>query len=327
MRASAGRRGAFAVAAALSVVVGVAGCQSDGGGSKATGKPKAKAAQGAASPIDAVNAAYKKVSGYRSAKFRMDMTVPGAAAATGTTGAAGTKGTASSTITSSGTLGWNPMVMDMTTQGAALGMGVAGAPTTLHSLTTGTAMYTDMSGAIKNDPEFAKALGGKSWLKTDVGAAAAGSGSDAEADSALVDNSLQSNENPAQQLATLVAAPQISRVGLETVDGVKAEHYKGHLTMDQALKAGSNGKALTAEQREQVADSMRKAGITAEDIDVWIGADSFPVRTDVKMATAKGPVAVSEHLSGYSAKAATVKVPAAGQTFTVQDLLKIAQNS
>ncbi|MGQ4516279.1 hypothetical protein [Streptomyces sp. DW26H14] len=327
MRASAGRRGAFAVAAALSVVVGVAGCQSGGGGgSKATGKPKAKAAQGAASPIDAVNAAYKKVSGYRSAKFRMDMTVPGAAAATGTAGAAGTKGTASSTITSSGTLGWNPMVMDMTMQGAALGMGVAGAPTTLHSLTTGTAIYTDMSGAIKNDPEFAKALGSKSWLKTDVGAAAAaGSGSDA--DSALVDNSLQSNENPAQQLATLVAAPQISRVGSETVDGVKAEHYKGHLTIAQALKTGSNGKTLTAEQREQVADSMRKAGITAEDIDVWIGTDSFPVRTDVKMTTSKGPVGVSEHLSGYSAKAATVKVPAAGQTFTVQDLLKIAQNS
>ncbi|GAA3755420.1 hypothetical protein [Streptomyces tremellae] len=310
MRTSVGRRGAFAVTAALAAVVTVAGCQGDGGSKKAadSAAPSAsKAAPAAASPADAVTAAYKKLSAYRSAKFRMAMTVPD-------------KAGAATTMKTSGTIGWNPTVMDMTMDGTSLGVPGAG---TVRARMAGDAMYVDLSAEMKDDPETAKVLGGKRWMKLDLGSAGAAA---AGGDSALLGSSLQSDQSPAQQLATLLQSPQITRVGAEKVDGVRAQHYKGHLTTEQMLDAG-NAKTLTPEQRKQAADSMKKAGITAEDFDVWVGADDFPVRVSVAMDTANGAMKVDEHLAGYTAKAADVQAPPADQTFTLQDLMKQAQES
>ena len=111
------------------------------------------------------------------------------------------------------------------------------------------------------------------------------------------------------------------------MDGVKADHYKGRLTVAQALGTSDAGKSLTADQRKQLADSMKKAGITAENYDVWVGADSFPVRMDVAMDTSAGTMTVSEHLADFSAKTAEVQVPPADQSFTIQEMLKMAQQS
>ncbi|MEW2547941.1 hypothetical protein AB0910_19585 [Streptomyces sp. NPDC047002] len=313
MRTSVGRRGAFAVTAALAAVVAVAGCQDDGGAKKTadSAAPSAsKAAPVAVSPADAVTAAYKKLSAYRSAKFRMAMTMPGRAGA-------------ATTMKTSGTIGWNPTVMDMTMDATSLGVPGAG---TVRARMAGDAMYVDLSAEMKDDPETAKTLGGKRWMKLDLGSGASAAGGAAGGDSALLGSSLQSDQSPAQQFATLLQSPQITRVGAETVDGVRAQHYRGRLTVQQMLASG-NAEALTAEQRKQAADSMKKAGITAEDFDVWVGADDFPVRVSVAMDTASGPMKVDEHLSDYRAKAADVQAPPAGQTFTLQDLMKQAQES
>ncbi|MCF3961929.1 hypothetical protein [Streptomyces fuscigenes] len=315
MKASVGRRGAFAVTAALAAVVTVAGCQGDDGGSKAAGSAKPKAAQGTVnSPAEAVTAAYEKLSDYKSAKFTMEMGMPATAGTAGTTGP--------TTMKASGTLGWSPAVMDMTMDTSALG---AGAPGRMRELMVGTTMYMDFSSEIKSEPQLGEALGGKRWLKMDLAAMAKQAPGGGQATSDLVNSSFQNQQNPAQQLASLLQAPQISRVGAETVDGVKTQHYKGHLTIDEALKSSSAVKGLSAADRKQLGDSMKQAGVTAENLDVWVGGDSFPVRMDIAMDTSAGRITIREHLSDFSAKAASVPTPPAGQTFTLEEMMKQIQ--
>lgn len=313
-------RGALAVTAALAAVVTVAGCQGDGGGKKAAGAPASKSAeQGtAASPVEAVTAAYKKLSDYRSAKFTMTMSMPGAAAGAAT-------GAAPSATKASGTLGWNPTVMDMSMDASGLGEGAAG---DVRAKMVDSVMYIDFSSQLKSDPEAAKAFGGKRWIKMDFKALAKEvPGGEGAATSDLLSNSFQEQQSPAEQLGSLLQAPGISRVGTETVDGVKAEHYKGHLTVDEALTSSSAAKGLTDDERKQLVGTMKKAGITAEDFNVWVGADSFPVRVDVAMDTSAGTMTMSEHLSDFSTKAAAVQAPPAGQTFSLEDMMKELQQS
>jgi hypothetical protein len=315
MRASVGMRGALAVTAALAAVVTVTGCQGADGGKKAAGAPASKSAEQrtAASPVEAVTAAYKKLSDYRSAKFTMTMSMPAAAA-----------GAAPSATKASGTLGWDPTVMDMSMDASGLGEGATG---DVRAKMIDSVMYIDFSSQLKSDPEAAKAFGGKRWIKMDFKALAkeAPGGDDAASD--LVSNSFQEQQSPAEQLGSLLQSPGISRVGAETVDGVKTEHYKGHLTVDQVLTSGSDAKALTDDERKQLAGTMKKAGITTEDVDVWVGADSFPVRVDVATATSAGTMKMSEHLSDFSAKAADVQAPPAGETFSLEDMMKELQQS
>jgi hypothetical protein len=321
MRALTGKRGALAVTAALAAVVTVAGCSGDGGDAKA-GSPapaKSKAAQ-AASPADAVAAAYKKVADYKSAKFTMQMGIPAAAGSAGGTDASG--GTTS--MKASGTLGWDPTVMDMNLDTSSLGQG---APGQVREKMVGTAMYMDFSSQIASEPELGKALGGKRWLKMDLAELTKDAPGGGQATSDLFSNSFQQQQNPAQQLGSLLQAPQITDAGAASVDGVKTEHYKGEFTVDEMLTSSAVGKTLSAEDRKQLAATMKKSGVTAESVDVWVGTNSFPVRMDIAMDTSAGKVTISEHLSDFSAKPAEVQAPPAGQTFSLEDMMKQIQGA
>jgi hypothetical protein len=257
-----------------------------------------------------VTAAYKKLAGYKSAKFTMVMQEPGE------------KGASASSMKASGTLGWNPTVMDMTIDAADLGEDATG---DMRMKMIDSVMYMDYTSLLKGDPEAAKAFGGKQWMKMDFNALA----KDVSGGAGIpnLNASLGDQQSPAEQLGSMLQAPQISHVGAETVDGVKAEHYKGRITVEEAMASNAAVKGLSAEDRKKVLDGMKKAGITAEDVDVWVGPDSFPVRTDVVMNTAKGKITVSEHLSDYSTKPADVQAPPADQTFSLEDMMKDLQTA
>jgi hypothetical protein len=299
MVGSAWRRGGLAVTAAA-LAVGVAGCHGGGTGKGASAAAHASKAPAATSPLDAVDAAYKKLTGVRSAKFTMTMTTPQVAAGAGTT-----------SIKTSGVIGWDPLAMQMSMDASALGAGSPDVPSTIKVELVGTTMYMDLGA------EAAKETGGKRWMKIDYAQAAKQPGG---ANAGVLGSELQSsNQNPSAQLGLLLGSPHITRVGSQTVDGVATEHYRGAFTPEQALQSNPSVH-LTPAQRKTYTDSLKQAGITSEDLDVWVGKDDYPVRMDATMNSSQGRIGMSLHYSDYSTKAAAVQAPPAADTFDLQDL-------
>ncbi|MFE2640413.1 hypothetical protein ACFXKS_16960 [Streptomyces scopuliridis] len=296
MSMCAWRRGGVSLTA-VAVIAAVAGCQSDGGTKEgASGLEKAQSSSGVA---DVITAAYKKTSEAKSAKVRMTMTMPAGMGAAGD-------------MEMSGVMGWDPTVMDMTMDGSALAADAA-APDKIRMVWLDNAMYMDMG------PDAAKDMDGKHWMKLDLGALAKASGDEA-VQKQLTGGLENMNQDPAQQLALLLDSPNLKHLGSEKVDGVQAEHYKGTLTLDELVKSNGSLDVLSAKERADLLDSMKKSGLKGYDTEVWVNEDDYPVKMDVGMDTAQGEVNISAHYSDYGAKA-QVQAPPAGETFDFAELL------
>ncbi|MFJ9028350.1 hypothetical protein ACIRQP_07475 [Streptomyces sp. NPDC102274] len=296
MSMSVWRRGGVSLAA-VAVIAAVAGCQSDGGTKE--GAPALEKAQTSSGAADVITAAYKKTSEAKSAKVRMTMSMPGAAGAAGD-------------MEMSGVMGWDPTVMDMTMDGSALSADAA-APDEIRMVWLDNAMYMDMG------PDAAKDMDGKRWMKLDLSALAEASGDEA-VQKQLTGGLENMNQDPAQQLALLLDSPNLKHLGSEKVDGVQAEHYKGTLTLDEMVKSNGSLDVLSAKERADLLDSMKKSGLKGYDTEVWVNEDAYPVKMDIGMDTAQGEVNISAHYSDYGAKA-QVQAPPAGDTFDFAELL------
>ncbi len=175
-------------------------------------------------------------------------------------------------------------------------------------------MYMDMGTAAAKD------MDGKRWMKMDLGALAKESGD--QALTRQMTGSLDSvNQDPAQQIAVLLDSPNLKHIGSATVDGVKTQHYKGKLTVDEMMKSNDSLKVLSKSERSELLKNVKKAGIKDYDTELWVNEDDLPVRMDVTMDSAQGAVEVSEKFSDYGA-AVKVDVPPANQTFDLMDMLK-----
>ncbi|MEV0264755.1 hypothetical protein AB0I49_25900 [Streptomyces sp. NPDC050617] len=293
--------------AAVAVLAGVTGCQggSDKGdkAEKAAGAEKAdkgnqSSQQGAdkRTPAQAITAAYKKSSAAKSAKVVMTMSTPSAI-----------KNGNNAKV--SGVMGWNPTVMDVTVADSAGGSG-AGQAGTSHMIWVDDVMY------VEGKPED---LGGKKWAKVDLMAAAKESGAGVQAVKQMTAGLEDMNQDPSQQLAILLRSPDIEHVGSGDVGGGPAEHYKGSLPVEAALKSNKSVAALTPEQREKLLANVKKTGIESYDYDVWVNSDDYPVKMDVRMKTPQGAINMTVDYSDYGAKAA-VQAPPAGET---ADMIKM----
>jgi hypothetical protein len=295
--------------AAVAVLVAVAGCQSDSGKKDAAAdgkKPASASAAEAPAPTEVIAAAYKKTAAAKSAKVRMTMTMPPAAAG-------GASEAPSGPMEMSGTMGWDPVVMDMTVDGAALGAADPDMPKEIRMVWVDNVMYMDMGSSAAKD------MDGKHWMKLDLGAAAKASGDPAAAE-AMTGGLQNMNQDPAQQLALLLESPSLKHLGSEKVDGVQAEHYKGSLTIDEMLKANSSLGGLSAKQRDDLAASAKKSGLKGYDTEVWVNKDNYPVQMNVGMDAPQGEIAIEAHYSDYGAKT-TVAAPPAGETFDLMKML------
>ncbi|MBP0459640.1 hypothetical protein [Streptomyces montanisoli] len=310
MTASIGRRGALAVTAALAVVVGVAGCQSDGGGKKdAAGAATPKASQqSGGDAVAAVQAVYKKTSGAKSAKARMTMTVPVPESTAGVQGA-------SMSIQANGVVGWKPTALDMTMTMKASGAAADGLQ--MHEIMSGTTMYMNMGKLT------AKQLGGKPWLKYDLADLAQVTGNKSQAD--LFSGSMNRSQDPAQQLGLLLKSPHIKDEGTQQVDGVKAHHYAASLTLDDITANASKAAGLSAKESAQIAGQLKKQGLTSEHIDLWVDQENYPVRAKMAMQVTAGAMTVDLHYSDYSDQAPKIQVPPASKTTDAMAAMKQAQ--
>ncbi|MGW1775707.1 hypothetical protein [Streptomyces sp. NPDC002104] len=288
--------------AAVTVMVGVAGCQD--GSTKAADEPAAKSPAAAQqSPAEAVQAAYKKTAAAKSAKVRMTMKMP-----------ADSK-TGGGTVELSGVQGWDPAVMDITMKGSMFkelaGAGGGEVPEAIRMVVANNVMYMDMGTA------NAAQLDGKRWMKLDLNAAAqAGGGSPAG-----LGGLGNMNQDPAQQIALLLDSKNLKHVGTEQVEGAAAEHYQGTLSFEEMLAANESTKLLSEADRAALVENVRKAGLKGYDTNLWVNKEGYPVRMSVSMEMTGGKLDLDAYYSDYGA-AATVQTPADGETFDLFAMLK-----
>ncbi|MFZ3559258.1 MULTISPECIES: hypothetical protein [unclassified Streptomyces] len=286
--------GAAAATALLCSAVAACGGGDDKGEKKASGI-------GSQSVAQAVSAAFKKTSDAKSAKVDMTMKMPTAAQGGGD-------------MKMSGTMGWEPTAMDMTMSGAALSAGGPDSPKNIRMIMRDDVMYMDMGA------NAAKSMDGKRWMKMDLAAMAKKSGDEkmARQMTGSLDNM---NQDPAKQIAVLLDSPNLKHLGSATVDGTETEHYKGKLTVDEMLAKNDSLKVLSKSERDQMLQSVKKAGIKTYDTELWINKDDLPVRLDVTMDSKQGPIEVSEKFSDYGTPV-KADAPPANQTFDMMQMLK-----
>lgn len=299
---SAWKRAGVCLTAAV-VVAGVAGCQDgDGGGKKKAGGSADSQVQTQNQMTEVLQAAFKKTSEAKSSKVRMTMTMPAAMDGGGT-------------MELSGVQGWDPGVMDVTMKGSALTAGDPDAPEQIRMIMLDDAMYMDMGA------KQAAEMDGKRWMKMDFGAIAEESG-DPALQKQLTGGMENMNQDPAQQLALLLESPNLKHVGPEKVDGVQTQHYKGTLSFEEMLDANKGTKSLlSAKERQELVDSVEKAGMKGYDTQVWVNEDNYPVKMVVGMKFTQGTMNMTAHYSDYGA-AADVQAPPASETFDFMEMLK-----
>ncbi|OAH11540.1 hypothetical protein [Streptomyces jeddahensis] len=250
------------------------------------------------SPATALSAAYKKTADVRSAHVDMVMKVPGAEGGE---------------MTISGVQGWDPTVMDVTMEGSALTAGNPDAPEKMRMLWQDNVLYMDMGA------KQAAQMDGKRWMKMDFAAIAkqAPDEKTARQMTAGLDNM---NQNPAQQLALLLESPNLKHVGSAKVNGMETEHYKGTLTVEEAIKSNKAFDTLDAKERKELLSNLEKSEIEGYDIEVWVNEDELPARMDVRMDSPEGAVEVRADYTDFGAKA-SVAPPAASETFDLVEML------
>lgn len=289
----------FARGTGRRTVAGVVGVAALLGGTVACGGGESETKDTKRSAVQVITAAYEKTVEAKSAKINMTMSMP-------------TSMDVGGDMKMSGIMGWDPAVMDVTMSGSAFAADPQ-APERIRMIFRDKVMYMDMGAAAAKD------MNGKRWMKMDLEAAAKASGDKAmEQMTAGLDNM---NQDPAQQLALLLDSPSLKHVGSEKIGGEQTQHYKGKLTVKEMLDSNKSLDVLGAKDREQLLDTIEKAGIKAYDTEVWVNEDDLPVRMDVGIDSPEGAIDISMTLSDYGAKA-EVEVPPAADTFDLFETLK-----
>ncbi|MGJ5759296.1 hypothetical protein [Streptomyces galbus] len=282
----------YGSAGAVLLLTGAVACQ--GGGSDGQGAQRSAA--------QVLTAAFEKTTEAKSARVTMTMSTPDTMKDGGD-------------MTASGVIGWDPAVMDLTMKGSALAA-EPDAPEKVRMIWRDNVMYMDMGEAAAREAE----LGGKRWMKMDLGALAKEAGGDAlgrKMSGGLADM----NQDPAQQLAMLLDSPNLKHLGSEKIAGQRAEHYKGTLTVQEMLDSNDSLDLLGPAERRKLLGSIEKSGIKGYDTEVWVNEDDLPVRMDVAMDTPEGTVEMSMTYADYGAKA-EVTVPPAAQTFDFLEMFR-----
>ncbi|MEY2242892.1 hypothetical protein AB8A21_08070 [Streptomyces sp. BF23-18] len=168
------------------------------------------------------------------------------------------------------------------------------------------AYYANMGDA------FARQAGGKHWIRygyDDLAKFGGGSG-------ALLKDQMQ-NSSPNQSVKLLLASGDVKKVGEETVRGKRATHYAGTVDVSDLAARSSH---LTAGQLSDMKKQFTQAGITTEDVDIWVDTGDLLVKAVTKAATASGTMSSTAYYSDYGVKVSAV-APPAGDAEDFKDIL------
>lgn len=131
---------------------------------------------------------------------------------------------------------------------------------------------------------------------------------------------LDKNHDPAEQVALLLQSPSLKHVGAEKVDGVRADHDKGTLTVDALMDAGKAGDVLSAKERKAWFDGVEQAGIKGYDMEIRVNRDHYTVKMTLGMKTPEGTLRMSASYSDYGT-GVSVQAPPAKDTVDLFGML------
>ncbi|NNN35850.1 hypothetical protein HLK59_36910 [Streptomyces sp. S3(2020)] len=294
MKSTTMRRTALAIATATALT-GLAACTSSGDSAgsgkddKASGKDTSNL-----SPVAALRSAEKSTDAADSAKVESTTTV----------------GTMMS-MTADGALGW--------------GDGITGTMTieytggtmadTMRQLGTTSmeARYLPDAYYAKMGDKFAEQAGGKHWIRYDYDDLADLGGSSG----AYLRDQMQ-NTTPNQSVKLLLASGDVKKVGAEKVRGQETTHYSG--TVDVADLAGKNS-SLSASQLADLKKQLEQAGVTTQQVDIWVNDQDLLVKKVEKGRMATGDLTQTAYYSDYGVKV-SAEEPAASDTQDFKELLE-----
>ncbi|MFF4182401.1 hypothetical protein ACFYZ9_04360 [Streptomyces sp. NPDC001691] len=176
------------------------------------------------------------------------------------------------------------------------------------------ARYLPDGFAVNMGPQFAAHMGGKHWIWYGYAALAKQSPY-----GAFKSDQMQTS-TPEKTVQTLLASPDVHRVGDETVRGVAATHYSG--TVDIA-KWAAGTTHLDRKTLDGLKAQLEKSGVTTESIDLWVGKDGLPVKKTERTRTAQGEKTGTAYFLDYGLPV-DVKAPAASDTVDFASLKKQA---
>ena len=142
----------------------------------------------------------------------------------------------------------------------------------------------------------------KSWIKVDLQKAANTLG-------VKLPLQLGGNQSPTDALAQLRGSKDAKKLGTDTIDGVKATHYRVKIDVDKALARA------TPQQRKALKELIRAAKRDGVDVvpthaDVWIGDDGLVRRFTEKLGSV-GTMAMT--FSDYG-EPVTIEAPPVDET-------------
>jgi hypothetical protein len=146
---------------------------------------------------------------------------------------------------------------------------------------------------------------GKAWARISL--------ADVAEESGLELGQLVQNDNPALYLQLLLNAPDLSRVGQETVADVPTTHYRGTVDYAAALDA------LTPELRAQAEQKLAQSGLEAAVVDVWIDEQGQLRQFAQEAASPAGTVEVRMVFEEYGVPV-DVAPPADADTVDIREL-------
>ncbi|MGW7203957.1 hypothetical protein [Streptomyces sp. NPDC054837] len=294
MKSTTMRRTALAIATATALT-GLAACTSSGdsGNSgkddKASGKDTSNL-----SPVAALRSAEKSTDAADSAKVESTTTM----------------GTMMS-MTADGALGWGDgitgtMTIEYTGGTMADTMRQLGT-TSMEARYLPDAYYARMGD------KFAEQAGGKHWIRYDYDDLAdLGGGS-----GAYLRDQMQ-NTTPNQSVKLLLASGDVKKVGAEKVRGQETTHYSG--TVELADLAGRNS-SLSASQLADLKKQLEQAGVTTQQVDIWVDDQDLLVKKVEKGKMATGDLTQTAYYSDYGVKI-SAEEPAASDTQDFKELLE-----
>ncbi|WP_329135430.1 hypothetical protein OG552_21795 [Streptomyces sp. NBC_01476] len=147
-------------------------------------------------------------------------------------------------------------------------------------------------------------IGGKHWIRygyDDLAKVAGGSG-------AFLSDQLQNN-NPSRSVQYIMASPNVHKVGSEDVRGVPTTHYSGTLDVDDVTEQTSTD--MTPQELADLQKTLKTAGVTTEQVDLWVSSDNLPVKAVSSAHASTGDTESTTYYSDFGTKV-SVRKPAAG---------------
>ncbi|MFE5141676.1 hypothetical protein ACFRDV_29120 [Streptomyces fagopyri] len=293
MKSTTVRRVTLAIAL-VSALTTVAACSPGSAGGSGKDDKAAHKSPTRLSPVAALQSAEKSTDGADSARIESTTTM----------------GTLMS-MKSAGVMGWSDGLtgnMTITYTGGTMAetMRKVGA-TSMQARYLSDAYYAKMGET------FARQAGGKHWIRyayDDLAQLGGGSG-------AFLKDQMQNN-SPNQSVKLLLASGDVKKVGEEKVRGKQTTHYAGTVDVSDLAARSSH---LSAGQLADLKKQFTQAGLTTEDVDIWVDGDDLLVKAVSKGDLSTGRMSSTTYYSDYGVKVSS-QAPPASDTADFKDLLK-----